>query len=446
MSDVTHESKALRAAEAAISSGEFNLPLSVFGEDALYEIEQRQLFARSWNFLAHESEIPNTGDYVLRYIGRDPFLVVRGNDGQSRVLYATCRHRGMQICRAEAGNAKRFICPYHGWIYATDGSLFGVPDVQKVYGDFKKDDWGLQQIARTDRCNGFIFGSPRADIESLDDFMGDYRWYFDFWTSRTAGGMEVRGAPQRFVVPANWKLGSENFFGDAYHTMTSHRSAIDSGFLAVGGKVAWRSEGVHYNASGVGGGGFSKLPSADGVDGYPPELNAALRDWMSPSHQAALFEWGLIPASGTMFPNLSFVSVAAVIDDDNEPVRFTTFRQWRPLSKDSMEIISWCAVEKEAPEEWKLRSERAYSASFGSSGMLEQDDTENWGYVTAVAKGVAAEDFALNYRMGLTAANQPLVEPLTDWPGPGSAYPVAYAEHNQRQFWSTWLAYLTGAR
>ncbi len=446
MLKMAHESAALRAVEGAIQSGRFDLPLSVFGEDALFELEQRRLFARTWNFVAHESEIPAAGDYVLRYIGRDPFLVVRGTDGETRVLYAACRHRGMQICRAESGSAKRFVCPYHGWTYGTDGALVGVPEASTAYGDFARGDWGLLPVARVDRRNGFIFASQRADVESLETFMGDYRWYFDFWTRRTEAGMEVRGAPQRFIVPANWKLGAENFFGDAYHTMTSHRSAIDSGFIAVGGNVSWRSEGVHYNASGVGGGGFSKLPATGGVDGYPPELNAALRRWMSPEHQAVLFERGLIPASGTMFPNLSFVSVAVAIDDGGEPVRFTSFRQWRPLSADKMEIMSWCAVEAEAPEEWKLRSERAYSASFGSSGMLEQDDTENWGYVTAVARGLAAETFPLNYRMGLTAQNEVMVAPLTDWPGPGSAYRVSYAEHNQRQFWSTWLAYLTGAR
>ena len=435
----------LDKARAEIESGQFALPLSVFGDPAVFDLEQKHIFAKAWNFLAHETEIPNPGDYVLRYVCADPFLVVRGTDGQVRVLYAVCRHRGMQICRSEAGNAKRFICPYHGWLYGNDGALVGVPELEKAFGqDFSRADTGLLPIPRMETRNGFIFGSLDAQVPSLEDYMGDYAWYFDFWSRRTPKGLEVRGAPQRFVVPCNWKLGAENFFGDAYHTPVSHRSAVDSGLLAVGGNVSWRGEGVHYNAGRIGGGGFIKLLQDGHVDGLAPETEAVIREWMSPEHQKVLFDIRMIPASGSLFPNLSFVSVAVAIDEAREPVRFTTFRQWRPLNADHMEIISWCAVEQEAPEEWKLRSERAYSVSFGSSGMLEQDDTENWGYVTAAAKGQLAEQFPLNYRMGLTTQHEPLVATLTDWPGPGDVYPVTFAEHNQRQFWRAWLRYLSG--
>jgi hypothetical protein len=167
-----------------------------------------------------------------------------------------------------------------------------------------------------------------------------------------------------------------------------------------------------------------------------------MRGSLSPSHRQALFDFGMIPASGTFFPNLSFASAAVTIDDEG-PVRFFTFRQWRPIAPNKMEIISWCATEQEAPEAWKARSERAYIASFGSSGMFEQDDTENWSYVTSAACGTSAESFRLNYRMGLGTDNQPIVASLPDWPGPGEAFPIPYAEHNQRQFWRTWLKYLT---
>ncbi|MEO1895464.1 MAG: hypothetical protein ABGX32_04255, partial [Methylococcales bacterium] len=48
----------------AINKGE--LPLGVFNSPELFELEKEHLFAKSWNFLAHESEIPNAGDYVQR--------------------------------------------------------------------------------------------------------------------------------------------------------------------------------------------------------------------------------------------------------------------------------------------------------------------------------------------------------------------------------------------
>jgi hypothetical protein len=46
--------------------------------------------------------------------------------------------------------------------------------------------------------------------------------------------------------------------------------------------------------------------------------------------------------------------------------------------------------------------------------------------------------------MGLDAAGEPVVPPLEDWPAPGTAYPVPFAEHNARAFWTTWLQFMTG--
>lgn len=424
-----------------IANGSFGLPLGLFADEGIYAAEITRIFGRAWNFLAHETEVPNPGDYVLRHIGADPILVVRGDDDQVRAFHAICRHRGMQICRAEAGSTDRFVCPYHGWAYGSNGGLLGAPESRKAYGDqFARKDWGLLPVAHQDSRNGFIFANLDPDAPSLVDYMGEYSWYFDLYTRLTEQGMEVRGAPHRFIVPCNWKLGAENFFGDAYHTMTSHRSVIETGLVAVGGNVNFRKEGVHFNAGGIGGGGLASM--GEMASSYAPEVVEAARAHLSDGHKETVFDRGFLPVSGTLFPNLSFVSGPAIIDKGAAPVRFYSFRQWRPLSADRMEIISWCAVDKEAPEHVKRLNERAYSASFGSSGMFEQDDTENWSYVTAAAKGASASDIALNYRMGLDKDNAPIEQPIADWPGPGNAYPVSYAEHNQRQFWRTWLGYM----
>ncbi len=53
--------------------------------------------------------------------------------------------------------------------------------------------------------------------QPLEDFLGDFRFYLDFYTKQSRGGLEVRG-PQRWRIRANWKIGAENFAGDMYHT------------------------------------------------------------------------------------------------------------------------------------------------------------------------------------------------------------------------------------
>jgi hypothetical protein len=70
--------------------------------------------------------------------------------------------------------------------------------------------------------------------------------------------------------------------------------------------------------------------------------------------------------------------------------------------------------------------------------MLEQDDTENWMSITQAARGRVARELYLNYQMGLEH-----LQPLPDWPGPGTAFALGYTECNQRAFWQTWLRYLT---
>jgi hypothetical protein len=119
------------------------------------------------------------------------------------------------------------------------------------------------------------------------------------------------------------------------------------------------------------------------------------------------------------------------------PVPWLTLRVWQPTGPGRMELWSWFLVEKDAPEEFKVASRKSYTLSFGSSGTLEQDDAENWSNITRGARGTLSRDLYLNYQMGLDH-----LEPLSDWPGPGSVYPIDYTEFAQRRLWATWLEYL----
>src|SRR5487761_1425213 len=132
---------------------------SVYTDPAIFEDELDKIFHRGWVYVGHANEIPNRGDFRLKRIGKYPVIMVRGDDGDVRLLLNRCRHRGATVCQTEAGNAPVFRCAYHGWTYRNNGALTGVtyPD---GYGDsLHKEDLGLTRVPRLGNYRGFIFGS-----------------------------------------------------------------------------------------------------------------------------------------------------------------------------------------------------------------------------------------------------------------------------------------------
>ena len=73
----------------------------------------RHIFGRTWVYLGHESEVANTGDYKAAYIGTQPVILTRDENGEIRALVNRCLHRGSIVCREEKGNSNFFRCPYH---------------------------------------------------------------------------------------------------------------------------------------------------------------------------------------------------------------------------------------------------------------------------------------------------------------------------------------------
>jgi phenylpropionate dioxygenase-like ring-hydroxylating dioxygenase large terminal subunit len=203
----------------------------LFVNSELYEQELEKIFAKSWCFLVHESQIPNPSDFVAAYIGEDPVLVVRDSRGKINAFLNTCRHRGMRVCRADAGNAAAFTCTYHGWTYGNDGKLVGVLGYKEYYyEELDMEQWGLVPVAQVDSYKGMIFGCFDPYAPSLPEYLGDMIWYLDFLFDRCEGGAEVIGGVFKWVMPCNWKFAADNFVGDSYHFPITHISALKVGF------------------------------------------------------------------------------------------------------------------------------------------------------------------------------------------------------------------------
>src|SRR5699024_6896442 len=132
---------------------------SIYRDPEIFSKEIEDIFHRSWVYLAHESELPEPGDFKKSWIGRQPVLVTRGgDDGTVRAFFNRCRHRGAQVCLSEQGHANFFRCAYHGWTYSNTGDLVGVPFEDRYGDDFVKEDLGLVAVPRVASFAGFIFG------------------------------------------------------------------------------------------------------------------------------------------------------------------------------------------------------------------------------------------------------------------------------------------------
>lgn len=411
------------------------MPAGLVANAELHALEAERVFGRCWQFLAHETEVPQAGDYVVRYLGGGSIIVVRGEDGEVRAMANSCRHRGTLLCRTEMGNTSHFRCPYHGWTYRNTGALAGVPAQEEVYGvEMDKNEWSLTQVPRLENYGGLIFGCLDENAPPLADYLGDMTWYLDLISKKTQGGLEVRGEPQRWIIDSNWKLGADNFVGDAYHTLMTHRSAVELGLAPPDPKFA--SQPAHISLSNGHGLGVLGVPPGQPMPpfmNYPREVVDGLAEAYGDQDQADILQ-GTAFIHGTVFPNLSFLNVLIGKDQQSMPVPMLTFRLWRPLTHDTMEVWSWFLVEKDAPEDFKQQSYETYVRTFGISGVFEQDDAETWRSITAGTQGILAGSQMLNFEMGLGVLGRD-----DTWKGPGRPLASGYAERNQREFWARLL-------
>jgi phenylpropionate dioxygenase-like ring-hydroxylating dioxygenase large terminal subunit len=66
----------------------------------------------------------------------------------------------MKVCRYDEGNTPVFTCPYHGWGYATDGRLVGVPYYKEAYHEqLDRAQWGLIEVAQLATYKGSVWAT-----------------------------------------------------------------------------------------------------------------------------------------------------------------------------------------------------------------------------------------------------------------------------------------------
>lgn len=192
-----------------------------YRSNVAYQTELERIIYRSWLYAGHVSQIRQTGDFFLFELGDDSVIISRDDKGIVGAMHNVCRHRGSRVCAEKSGNRKAFVCPYHGWVYNTDGTLKQARDMEFVRG-FSCENYRLKQV-RVDVFQGLIFincddqaDDFRAPLQKINVQLGAY-------------GLEsARIADSRvYQIDANWKLCLENYL-ECYHCATAHRSYAKS--------------------------------------------------------------------------------------------------------------------------------------------------------------------------------------------------------------------------
>lgn len=410
------------------------IPFFTYTDPAVHELEIERIFGRTWLFLGHVSEVPNPGSFVTRRMGEENVIVGRGDDSVVRVFLNVCRHRGMTLACEDFGEVNNWRCPYHGFTYGSKGdflgTFMGAPFERTAYPQ-GLDREALHLVeARCEIYQGLIFATWSKSSPSLDDHLGDVKWYLDLIVGKAE--MEVVGQPEKWMVPTNWRLPAENFTSDAYHTATAHS------FLARLGMVKgadFGREGYHVNPGN--GHGLGIGVHFDEQSYFPAELADEYRDNLDAEQFAMLSR--IKNMHGNAFPNFTFL-IPNFIEVEGKRVTGVMLRYWQPVGPNKCQVWSWHLVEKNAPEWWKKLGRRMYTQTFSSSGMFDQDDTEVWEAQTRMSDAALyrGEEFYLHYGMGMNMETLP----KSEFAGPGDVYDGKFSEEAGRAYYRVWLDHL----
>ncbi len=418
---------------------------AIFSDPDIYQVEQERIFARAWQFLGHVAMIPEPGDYISTFTGQDPVILARAADGSIGAFLNSCPHRGNRVCLFDRGNTATFTCSYHGWSFATDGRLTGVPFVQEAYyGDLDKTSLGLARMPRLEVVAGLIFGSWDADAPTLNDYLGDMAWYLEhFLGAQDYGGLVPYGDRYSYTLRANWKILAENNTGDHYHTLTTHGSLY---------RIGLRSQATGFEgAQGINGPFEVALSPGHGIGGietgtalYEHELveakalGPAAEEWVRERY--ARFERraeGLEAkpysySHGNVFPNFSFFGRGGALAG-------RLFAVEHPRGPINTDVWQWFMVERDAPETVK---EYAWSKLGGeglaASGMFAQDDSENFERVTESSRSTVARRLPFYLGMGLSIEGNWPESDTWDIKGLPGVIGPRFSEHCQRLFYRMW--------
>ena len=203
-------------AESADPDEGWSLPAWIYSDPDFSAAELKRVIRPSWQIVCHLSDVAEAGDWHgLDYAG-ESVVVMRGADGGINAFHNVCRHRGARILDGARGCARRIVCPYHAWTYASDGRLIGVP-MKETYDPGALEDIRLASVEH-EIWQGFVFVRLESAGPSVAEMMAPYAHEiapYRFEALRGLGRVTLR--PRQ----VNWKNIADNY-SDGLHIAVAH--------------------------------------------------------------------------------------------------------------------------------------------------------------------------------------------------------------------------------
>jgi phenylpropionate dioxygenase-like ring-hydroxylating dioxygenase large terminal subunit len=137
------------------------LPAGWYSTGSRSEHEFDAVFAASWQFVCHASDLPASGTAARFDCGGRSAIVLRTRAGGLQGFRNVCRHRGARLVEGDPHTGLAFCvdgrlrCPNHGWAYDEAGALVAVPEGQ----DFGQFDMAAHALHRVEvaEWRGLVF-------------------------------------------------------------------------------------------------------------------------------------------------------------------------------------------------------------------------------------------------------------------------------------------------
>ncbi len=223
-------------------------PVEDYVSEAQNQTEAERLFHGRPLVLAASAQLPGPNSFLAHDLSGQPILLARDDAGHVRAFLNVCRHRGARIAEG-CGQARRFVCPYHAWAYATDGRLAARPD-EAAFEGLPRTDAGLTELPCVER-HGLVFArigpgdafdvdamlgglAPELAAYGLDGFV-HYKSYDADWRMNWQLGIDTFLESYHFNVLHNRtihpifhpNLGAFDAFGENLRVMYARRSLTD---------------------------------------------------------------------------------------------------------------------------------------------------------------------------------------------------------------------------